>query len=556
MAAFSSSLVVALGVLLLALFAPRLAHRPFRTAERAVTQLSHHFPVALALAGLLGLLTAAGAALLLGVPHPTVADEFSYLLAADTYSHGRLSNPTPPLWPHFETFHVLMHPTYMSKYPPAQGLTLALGQRLFNLPIAGLWIANGIVCMALCWMLRAFLPARWALLGGLLSAFNMTLLEWTHNYWGGTAAAIGGAIALGGWQRVRLEKSAGAGICFGAGLVVLALSRPYEGLALSAGLLGTLAGWAWRETAQGRGAALRRAGLGLSSALLCGAGFLALINRSVTGNPFTLPYVEYTRQYSGTPLFIFQNPVPPPTLHYANMLRFTLQQEGQHYREQRTLNGLTLNILEKTGTIALGFLRPLTLGLALLWLPAGLRREGHLREILGIGALFIAATWFETTFFPHYVSPLLAVVWLCVIQGLRRMRAWRLNGRPCGRAMMRLLLIACLFSWLKWHPDYRRLPHKGIGDQRAVLLKRLEQTPGLHLVLVHYGPNHVNDNEWVYNRANIDGSKVIWARERGDRLDDDLRAYYPQRIFWRLDADAGVPVLRRQLETPADKARP
>jgi hypothetical protein len=162
----------------------------FGQMEDRLGRLASRKPLALVTVALAALVAGALPRLLEGLPRPQIHDEFSYLLAADTFSNGRLTNPTHPLWPHFESFHIIHQPTYMSMYPPAQGMALALGKKIFGHPWFGIWIATTMLCVAVCWALQAWLPPGWALLGGLIAVIRIaTYSYWIGSYWGARSPA-------------------------------------------------------------------------------------------------------------------------------------------------------------------------------------------------------------------------------------------------------------------------------------------------------------------------------------------------------------------------------
>jgi hypothetical protein len=67
--------------------------------------------------------------------------------------------------------------------------------------------------------------------------------------------------------------------------------------------------------------------------------------------------------------------------------------------------------------------------------------------------------------------------------------------------------------------------------------------PGKQLVIVHYGPQHSPHLEWVNNLADVDGEKIVWARDMGSAGNEELLRYFKDRRVWRIDADDPTPKL-------------
>src|SRR5438445_13667832 len=177
---------------------PSAGSRWLGILARRFSVFARHRALSVVAVGLLALALRAALLPILPIPEPIVQDEFGYLLAADTFAHGRLTNPTHPMWVHFETFSIIQKPTYQCFAQPAQGMILAFGKVAFGHPFWGVWLSCGLMCAAITWMLQGWLLPEWALFGGLLAIIRYgTFTYWADSYWGGAMGAIGGALVLG-----------------------------------------------------------------------------------------------------------------------------------------------------------------------------------------------------------------------------------------------------------------------------------------------------------------------------------------------------------------------
>jgi hypothetical protein len=546
---WEDELVVTLLVVLISVLAPRHVTASFRGLRAAFLRVAARPRLSIALVGASVLLIRAALLPVFPVPVPQSHDEASYLLAADTFASGRLANPGHPMWVHLEAIHVNHWPIYGSKYPPAQGFILALGQVLGH-PWIGVWLSMGVMCAAICWMLQGWFPPGWALLGACLAVTRLGVNSyWMNSYWGGAAAAIGGALVFGAYPRLRKDLRVRDAVLLSLGLLLLANSRPYEGLCASVPLFLALSFSFWKKHRSRLGFCFKRLAAPAAVILLVGATAMAYYNQQTTGDPMRFAYQVHAENYSAGGLFPWQPAKPFPEYRHDFVKELHVGYGFAKYQTLTTLQGFFQQRLADHLGLWDFFLGPL-FTLPLVALPWMLW-DRRIRFLIVTFFVVLVASSLPVSFHPHYWAPMTAVIWALVIQSMRHLRVARSGGRRIGEAMVTMISFAAVFMvvWCQVMraptqeagPDYLhslrcRLPDPQHSmSQRQRVQERLEKTPGRHLVIVRYPVGHNTNHDWVFNKANIDDSRVVWARDMGPERNRDLLRYFHDREVWLAD---------------------
>lgn len=477
-----------------------------------------------------------------GVPVPIVHDEHSYLLGADTFASGRLANPTHPHWEHFESFHIIQKPSYVSKYQPGHALLLALGQ-VAGHPIVGSWLMTGMCIASLVWMLTGWLPRKYFWVVLVFATLHPGIqIVWGQSYWGGSLAMTGSALLLGALGRLDQKLKVHLSLVAGVGVLMLANSRPFEGAILVATVCVALIWKLTRYESWKFGRFITQIILPAGIVLMVGAGFMLTYNKATTGHWSKMPYQLHEAEYGWTPLFIWETPGEKPEYRHPTMETFhatDIAMAEKKFGSKAKLFGLKT----QTSYAMAKFFCGGTIVFALFGMPFVWRRPRYRFAIL-IGLPAFLAALATPWAWAHYCAPAAPIIILVFIASL--IQVWIRSAKaPLFRTVLFLLLPLFHLVWfVSTYSAYASLTTQGWAVDRNLIEMQLVEGTGKDLVFVHYSDGHNPHSEWVYNKADIDASEVVWAREMTSDKNEALIRYYEDRNVWVVEADKRPAVLR------------
>jgi hypothetical protein len=175
-------------------------------------------------------------------------------------------------------------------------------------------------------------------------------------------------------------------------------------------------------------------------------------------------------------------------------------------------------------------------------------------RFLALGlALMAAGMVIQIFLFPHYLAPFTAAFYAVGLQAMRHLRLWQSQDNAVGLALVRISVALCVLmaglrlfagplhlTIAEWPPSTWLASWSGpahFGTRRAEVEAALETLSGKQLAIVRYSPQHNIFDEWVYNSADLENSRVIWAREMDVANNEALLRYYRDRKAWLVQPD-------------------
>ena len=336
-----SEFVATLLAVALAFVWPQLGARLFGGIERSLARIAQRKSWTVAGVGASVIVLRAALLPLFPIPFPFVPDDFSFLLACDTFAHGRLTNPTPAMWtafrehPHHHAADVSID-VFPGTRADAGGRSSAVWSAVAGRTGHG-WTDVRGAGVDVARMAAAKMGA--ARRGDCGFAAGPVQL-WINTYH--TAAlpsAFGGALVLGSLPRLMKAGRFRYAMSMSIGIAILILTRPYEGVLLCLPVAVALGIWVFKgKNRPPLGVLTRRA---VAPLLVIGAtlAWLGYYDYRAFGSPLTLPYTIDRAEYAITPYYVWQRPHPAPVYRHAAMRDFYEGIEFPLYVRVHSLKG-------------------------------------------------------------------------------------------------------------------------------------------------------------------------------------------------------------------------
>jgi hypothetical protein len=151
----------------------------------------------------------------------------------------------------------------------------------------------------------------------------------------------------------------------------------------------------------------------------------------------------------------------------------------------------------------------------------------------------------EKSVSPHYYAPAVGLLIFLIIAGWRYvLRTAASRSIALRKGAVLLFAGSILYSFLDETLTAVRQPSQTqFAVDRREIIDRLSRDGRRCVIIVRYTPDHDIHTEWVQNRADIDASSIVWARDMGDNVNRELVEYYRDRKAWLLEPDVKPPRL-------------